>query len=156
MNSIIKLTKPSQKLFFKAINVTLYPQFDHYFHSIASCEPNPYVSLLQECSYVKNTQVIIHTHMLDTFNALLELSSEEESCNSCSMSSLLKYHHRALTTQSNPTLSLDFQSRQAYLLESGMYWLILNYMLLTTIVFQMKLFLFITMIALPACSLLRC
>lgn len=113
MDSIIELTKPSQKLFFKVMNVTSYPQFDQHIHSATSREPNPHVSLSQERSYVKNSQVIMHMCQLDAFDALLELSSAEES-----MSSPQKRRHR-MPTQSTPALLLDFQSRQAHLLESG-------------------------------------
>jgi hypothetical protein len=119
MDSIIKLTKLLQKLLFKAINITSYHQFNHHFHSAISCNPNPCVSLSQEHSYIKNTQVITHMRVLNTFNALLELSSEEELWNSHSMPLPQKCCHKTPTTQHNPALSFDFQSRQAHHSDSG-------------------------------------
>ncbi|KAG6370687.1 hypothetical protein JVT61DRAFT_11065 [Boletus reticuloceps] len=61
VNSVIELTKPSQKLFFKGINVTSYPSFDRHFHSIVASHMvlNPHASLSEECTHVKK----IHTIM---------------------------------------------------------------------------------------------
>ena len=79
MNGTIKLAGPSQRLFFKVIDVTLYPHFDHHFHSGTGHKSNPHVSLSQECMHVKNTQVRMQACMLTTCDALLELSSNEDS-----------------------------------------------------------------------------
>ena len=77
VDSIIELTKPSQKLFFKGINITLYPRFDHHFALALACEANPHVSLPQEYTYVKQAQMILKACMLDILDELLELLSDE-------------------------------------------------------------------------------
>ena len=81
VDSVIELTKPSQKLFFKGVNVTSYPCFDHYFGAASAREANPCVSLSQERTYVKQTQTNKKARTLDTLDALLELSSDEDSNN---------------------------------------------------------------------------
>lgn len=81
VDSVIELTKPSQKLFFKGINVTSYPRFDHHFGAASAREANLRVSLSQERTYVKQTQTNKKARALDAFDALLELSSDENSNN---------------------------------------------------------------------------
>ncbi|KAF8445915.1 hypothetical protein L210DRAFT_3642234 [Boletus edulis BED1] len=79
IDNVIELTKPSQRLFFKGLHVTSYPRFNQLFESAASRNPNLRLSLSQERSHVKQTQTYAKARSLDTLDALLELSSDEES-----------------------------------------------------------------------------
>lgn len=57
VDSIVVLTKPLQTLFFKGINVTSYPSFDHHFTAASTpafCQDfNFCASLLQEQTYIR-------------------------------------------------------------------------------------------------------
>ena len=63
IDSVIELTKPSQRLFFKALHVTLYPWFNQLCNSMASREPNVRISLSQERSYVCQAYPDVHQGM---------------------------------------------------------------------------------------------
>ena len=115
VDSVIELTKPSQKLFFKGVNITLYPHFNHHFGAALVHEANPYVSLSQERTYVRQTQTNKKAHALDTLDALLELSSDEDSNNPPPAPSPQKCH-----TQSTQPLPRSQKLR----CDSGTCWLV--------------------------------
>ncbi|KAI9454024.1 hypothetical protein HD554DRAFT_2179171 [Boletus coccyginus] len=81
VDSVIELTKPSQKLFFKGMNVMSYSSFDRHFQAAAtpSCRvDNPCVSLSQECNYVKCNLTIMKACTLDMLNEQLESMLDED------------------------------------------------------------------------------
>ena len=130
IDSVIELTKPSQRLFFKGLHVTSYPWFNQLYDSMASCKPNVHVSLSQERCYVKQTQTYTNAHALDAVDALLEFSSDEGCDDLLSQVALLP---KKCCTESNrpqlalamprhdPTCSHDLQSRHAFS-NSGMHY----------------------------------
>lgn len=84
VDSVIKLTKPLQKLFFKGTNVTSYPSFDRHLEAAATPlrrVDNPRVSLSQERDYVKRNKTIMKARTLDTLDEQLELTSDEDQGN---------------------------------------------------------------------------
>ena len=77
IDSIVELTKPSQRLFFKGLHVTSYPRFNQLFGSVQSHKLNPHLSLSQERGYVKQAWTITKACTVDTLDTVLELSSDE-------------------------------------------------------------------------------
>lgn len=81
VDSVIELTKLSQKLFFKGTNVMSYPSFDCHLAVAATplCHvDNPRVSLSQEHNYLKHTQTIMKARTLGTLDEQLEFTSDED------------------------------------------------------------------------------
>ena len=161
VDSVIELTEPSQKLFFKGLHVTSYPRFNQLCNPTASREPNVRLSLSQERCYVKQTQTYTKARILDPMDALLELSSDE-GCND--LLSQAAFSPKKRCTESNrpqqapamlhcgPTHSHDLQSRHA-LSDSGTHYFAITHILSTNAYsLQTMLFLFTTMIVLSPSS----
>ncbi|KAI9464856.1 hypothetical protein HD554DRAFT_2120035 [Boletus coccyginus] len=93
VDSVIKLTKPLQKLFFKGTNVMSYPSFDHHLQAAATPSHhmnNPCVSLLQEHNYVKHNLTIMKACTLDTDKQLESMLDKDQSD---ALSLLSQKHH---------------------------------------------------------------
>ncbi|KAG9316080.1 hypothetical protein JVU11DRAFT_3751 [Chiua virens] len=99
VDSVIELTKPSQKFFFKGVNITSYPRFNHHFSSASACEANLCVLLSQECTYVKQTQTNMKAHVVGALDALLELLSDEDFDNLSSAPPSRKHHTQSQSNQ---------------------------------------------------------
>ena len=123
---------------------------------MAFCKPNIHVSLSQERSYVKHTQMYTKAHILDALDALLEISDDEIGDDALSQAALSPKKRR---TESNwpqhvparlhcdTTCSHDLQSRHV-LSNNGIHSSQLYILSTNAYSLQMMLFLFMMMTAL--------